>query len=177
MKTILVNDKEFTKFIDREEIEAAVTKIGSQIRSDLSGKNPLFIGILNGVFVFASDLLRKFEFDCEISFVKLSSYQGMKSAQKIREVIGLDKNLDRRTVVILEDIIDTGTTIAFAKKKFLEMGAEEVKVATLLFKPDSFKENYKIDYIGMQIPDKFIVGYGLDYDGYGRNYPDIYQLI
>ena len=177
MKTVKVHDKEFSEFINSEKIENAVSEIAEKINTDLKGKNPLFLVVLNGAFIFASDLLKKVTIPCEISFVKLSSYIGTKTTSVVRELIGLDEVLTGRTVVIIEDIIDTGITMGVTTEKLKKLEADEVYIATLLFKPDAFKMNYDIDYIGMKIPNDFIVGYGLDYNGHGRNLPDIYKII
>ncbi len=177
MKSIIVHNKEFAKFIESSQIEEAVDKIASRINSDLAGKNPLFLIVLNGAFMFAADLLKKITFPCQISFVKLSSYIGTSTTSAVRELIGLDEVLTGRTVVIVEDIIDTGITMGVTIEKLKKLEAAEVYIATLLFKPNAFRMNYEIDYIGMEIPNDFIVGYGLDYDQQGRNYPDIYKII
>ncbi len=177
MKKVKAYDKEFKIFINNEEIQKAVQNVADSIEKDMHDKNPLFLIILNGAFIFASDLIRRFEFDCEVSFVKLSSYSGTKSTSMVRELIGLDHNLRDRNVVIVEDIIDTGVTMEYTVHQLKSLGANEVKIATLLFKPGAFQKDYRIDYIGMKIPNDFIIGYGLDYDGYGRNYPDIYTII
>jgi hypoxanthine phosphoribosyltransferase len=177
MKTIKVHNKEFSKFIDASQIEKAVETIANQINTDLAGKNPLFLVVLNGAFMFAADLLKKITIPCQISFVKLSSYIGTSTTSVVRELIGLDEVLTGRAVVIIEDIIDTGITMGVTIEKLKKLEASEVRVATLLFKPDAFRMNYEIDYIGMEIPNDFIVGYGLDYDAHGRNYPDIYKII
>lgn len=177
MNSIRVHDKDFIKSIHSEQIEIAVNKIAEQINKDLEGKNPLFLIVLNGAFMFAADLLKKVNIPCQISFVKLSSYIGTRTTSAVRELIGLDEVLTNRTVVIVEDIIDTGITMGVTIDKLKKLEAAEVFIATLLFKPDSFRMNYDIDYIGLKIPNDFIVGYGLDYNGHGRNYPDIYKII
>jgi len=176
METIQVKDKKFGIFIPYARIQEVIDSMAVQLNRDLAGKNPLFVVVLNGAFVFAADIYRRLEFDSEISFVKLASYRGTQTTGVVRELIGLDSEVQGRTVVILEDIIDSGYTMAYALKKFREMGAREVLLAALLFKPDAFKENYKIDYLGMEIPNVFIVGFGLDYDGHGRHYKDIYKV-
>jgi len=177
MKSIIVHGREFIKFIEAPQIEEAVNKIANRINSDLAGKNPLFLVVLNGAFMFAADLLKKVTFPCQISFVKLSSYIGTSTTSAVRELIGLDEVLSGRTVVIVEDIIDTGITMGVTVEKLKKLEAKEVRIATLLFKPAAFRMNYEIDYIGIEIPNDFIVGYGLDYDQQGRNYPDIYKII
>ncbi|MBU2650369.1 MAG: hypoxanthine phosphoribosyltransferase [Bacteroidetes bacterium] len=176
METIQVKDKKFGIFIPYARIQEVIDSMAVRLNRDLAEKNPLFVVVLNGAFVFAADIYRRLEFDSEISFVKLASYRGTQTTGVVRELIGLDNDLQGRTVVILEDIIDSGYTMAYALKKFREMGATEVLIAALLFKPDAFKENYKIDYLGMEIPNDFIVGFGLDYDGHGRHYRDIYKV-
>ena len=177
MEKVKVRDKEFSLFLTAEEIDKAVEQVAEMINIDMQDRNPLFLCVLNGAFVFASDLLKKVEVDCEISFVKLSSYVGTKTTNTVRELIGLDHVLTDRTVVIIEDIIDTGVTMAYTLEKLRKLGASDVRIATLLFKPEAFKEDYPIDYVGIVIPNEFIVGYGLDYDGHGRNLPDIYKII
>jgi hypoxanthine phosphoribosyltransferase len=170
-------DKRFARSISAEKIDKAVQKIADRINTDLKGKNPLFLVILNGAFMFASDLFKKINIDCEVSFVKLSSYVGTQTTNTVRELIGLDRVLVGRTVVVVEDIIDTGITIAHTIPMLKNLEAEDVKIATLLFKPDAFKKDYKIDYVGMKIPNDFIIGYGLDYDGLARNLPEIFTLV
>ena len=137
---------------------------------------PVFIGILNGSFMFAADFIRKYPYNCHITFVKMASYNGTNSSGKIKHLVGLNEDLEGKTVIILEDIIDTGNTLSEIYDIFRDKKVKALKIATLFFKPDVFRKELPIDYIGMSIPDKFIVGYGLDYDGLGRNLPDIYQL-
>jgi hypoxanthine phosphoribosyltransferase len=177
MKTIVVKDKEFKLSIKAEVINEAVERIAIQLNHDLKGKNPIFLVVLNGAFIFAADLYRKIEIESEISFVKLASYSGTESTSSVKELIGLNEKLKGRTVVILEDIIDTGTTMQYLINKLKYLGVSEVLLAALLFKPTAFREDFRIDYLGMEIPNEFIVGYGLDYDGYGRNYADIYKIV
>lgn len=177
MDKVKVRDKEFSLFLTAADIDEGVAQVADMINKDMEGKDPLFLCVLNGAFIFASDLLKKITIDCEISFVKLSSYEGTKTTNTIRELIGLDQSIEGRTIIIIEDIVDTGLTMEYTRKKLRELGADEVRIATLLFKPEAFKQDYALDYVGIVIPNKFIVGYGLDYDGYGRNLPDIYQII
>lgn len=177
MKKIKVLDKEFGIYLSAEEIDKVVEKVASAINTDLKGKVPLFLVVLNGAFMFAADLLKKITLDNNISFVKLSSYTGTRSSQVVRELIGLNEVVKGRTVVILEDIIDTGLTMQRMLEILHQQEAAEVKIATLVFKPGSFSGDYSIDYVGLDIPNDFILGYGLDYDGYGRNLPDIYKII
>ncbi len=177
MEKVKVRDKEFSLFLTSENIDKAVEQVAEMINIDMEGKDPLFLCVLNGAFIFASDLLKKVEVDCEISFVKLSSYVGTQTTNTVRELIGLDQVLVNRTVVVIEDIIDTGITMDYTLEKLRKLGASDVRIATLLFKPEAFRKNYPIDYVGIVIPNEFIVGYGLDYDGHGRNLPDIYKII
>jgi hypoxanthine phosphoribosyltransferase len=177
MKYIKVKDKEFTPSISAEEINEAIERIASQLNRDLAGRNPLFLVVLNGAFIFAADLYRKITVESEISFVKLASYSGTTSTSAVKELIGLNERVKGRYVVILEDIIDTGTTMQFLMNKLRYLGVEDVKLVSLLFKPSAFRESFRIDYLGIEIPNEFIVGYGLDYDGFGRNYADIYKII
>ena len=177
MQTITVKDKIFSPFITAAEIDNAISKIAVSMNKDLAGKNPLFLIVLNGAFMFAADLVKKLNFPCELSFIKLASYSGTKSSEKVRELIGLNEDLTGRTIVVIEDIIDTGITLGDLMETVKSKNADEVKLAALLFKPKAFQKSYPIDYIGIEIPNDFIVGYGLDYDGYGRNYPDIYKIV
>jgi len=177
MKSIQIHDKHFVPFIDSDKIERYVEFLATQIAKDLDpGEVPIFIGILNGSFMFAADFVRKFPNDCHITFVKMASYEGVNSTGKIKHLVGINENLEGKTVIILEDIIDTGNTLAEIYEIFRDKNVKQLKIATLFFKPDVFRKELPIDYIGKSIEDKFIVGYGLDYDGLGRNLPDIYQL-
>jgi len=177
MKTIKVKDKEFKLSIKAEEINEAIERIAFQLNRDLIGKKPVFLVVLNGAFIFAADLYRKIEIESEISFVKLASYSGTESTSDVKELIGLNEKLRGRTVVILEDIIDSGTTMHYLVNKLNYLGVAEVLLVALLFKPSAFREDFRIDYLGMEIPNDFIIGYGLDYDGFGRNYRDIYKIV
>jgi hypoxanthine phosphoribosyltransferase len=174
---IKILDKEFSVFISATEIEAAVDKVAQRINTDLKGKNPLFIVILNGAFMFASDLMKKITLDCEVSFVKLSSYVGTSSSQNVKKLIGINEELHGRSIIIVEDIIDTGLTMEKLIADIQKLQPDDIRLATCLFKPNAFQKSYPIDYVGIEIPNDFIVGYGLDYDGYGRNYPEIYKIV
>lgn len=178
MKQVKIHDKTFELFLPYEKIRATVEKIADQINNDLAGKNPLFICILNGSFMFAAELFKRIDFvDSEISFVKLASYQGEKTTGKVKQLIGLNEKIEGRTVVILEDIVDSGITIDNIQDQLKKLKPEKVYIATLLLKPDALKKEVQLDYIGLEIPNDFIVGYGLDYDGHGRNLIDIYSVI
>ncbi len=170
---VTLHDKTFELTIPARDIDKVVEGIAEKMNNDLAGKKPLFLCVLNGSFMFASDLMKNITVaDSEISFVKLSSYQGTESNGKIKQLIGINENINGRTVVILEDIVDTGQ-----RPKVEELKAKEVFVATLFFKPEALTNEVKLDYVGMEIPNDFIVGRGLDYDGLGRNYPDLYTLV
>jgi len=176
MSIIKLHDKYFKQYISSDQINKSIDKLVEQVANDCKGEKPLFIGILNGSFMFVADFVRKYHQDCEVSFVKLASYQGTNSTGKIKQLVGVNEDLEGRTVVILEDIIDTGNTLQEIYEIFKDKKVKQLKIATLFFKPDVFKKELPIDYIGIPIPDKFIVGYGLDYDGLGRNLENIYQL-
>lgn len=178
MKRIKLWDKEFEISHPYEEIQAAIKKMAAQMKKDLEGKNPLFVCVLNGSFMFAADLMKELEMnDVEISFLKLASYEGTASTLEIKELIGVNENICGRSVIILEDIVDTGHTISNVMEQIAQKGAGDVKIATLLFKPDAMKVKIELDYVGLVIPNDFIVGYGLDYDRRGRNLKDIYTLV
>lgn len=178
MKRIKLWDKEFEISHPFEEIQIAIKNIADRMKKDLEGKNPLFVCVLNGSFMFAADLMKELEMnDVEISFLKLASYEGTASTLEIKELIGVNENITGRTVVILEDIVDTGHTIANVMAQIALKGAKEVKIATLLFKPEAMMSKIHLDYVGIEIPNDFIVGYGLDYDRRGRNLKDIYTLV
>lgn len=173
---VKVKDKEFTICITAGEICQKVAEIAERINHDYDGKNPLLLGILNGSFIFASDLIRKLSIPCEISFVKFSSYSGTATSGKVKELIGLNEEIRDRHVLVIEDIVDTGLTLEKLLESLEQMGPASLKIACLCFKPGSFRKTFRIDYAGMNIPDDFVVGYGLDYEGFGRNLPEIYKL-
>lgn len=176
METIKILDKEFVTSIPSEKIQASIQRIANQMNIDLKGKEPIFIAVLNGAFIFASDLFKKIKIDCQISFLKIASYQGTNSTGSVKDLIGLDEEITGRTIVIIEDIVDSGHTLEYIMQILEKHKPAEIKICTLLFKPNAYKKNIRIDYIGIEIPNDFIVGYGLDYNGYGRNTNDIYVL-
>ncbi len=176
MKRLKIHDKVFEPYISAEAIDQAISRIATQIHQRYIGKKPIFIGVLNGCFFFAADLLKKIDFDCEISFVKVASYQGTQSTGNVRQLLGLDQSIKDRHVIILEDIVDTGNTIESVTEIIQTMGAKSVAVATLLFKPEVYSKDLEIDYIALEIKPDFVVGYGLDYDGFGRNINELYVL-
>ena len=173
---IHLHDKSFVPFITSDEIEFAISNLAKQMDDDFFDETPIFIGVLNGSFMVMADLMKHYRGMCEVSFVKVSSYQGTESTNSVKQLIGLNENLEGRTVVIVEDIIDTGNTLEELKNIFKDKNLKHLKIAALFFKPEAYKKDIKIDYVGIRIPSKFIVGYGLDYDGLGRNLPDVYQL-
>ena len=177
MEIIKVLDKEFKLYIKQEEIETVIKDIANQINVEYKDKNPLLLVMLNGAFMFASQLFKELTIDCETSFVKYASYDGTQSTCEVKELIGLNSSLEGRDVIIIEDIIDSGFTMKCLIQKLEAMKVSSVKIATMLFKPNAFKFDYKIDYIGMNIGNEFIVGYGLDYNEHGRNYGSIYKVI
>ncbi|PKP08242.1 MAG: hypoxanthine phosphoribosyltransferase [Bacteroidetes bacterium HGW-Bacteroidetes-4] len=177
MKEIQVLDKKFKVSIPSNEIEQAIKKMAQQISEDLAGKNVLFLGILNGCFMFAGDLFKSIDLECQITFLKLASYQGTSSSGNVKRLIGINEDMEGKTVVILEDIIDTGNTLESIIKQLKGYEPAEIKIATLLFKPEAYQGDISVDYVGFEIPNSFIIGYGLDYDGYGRNLSDIYTIV
>ncbi|HZX62565.1 MAG TPA: hypoxanthine phosphoribosyltransferase, partial [Bacteroidales bacterium] len=168
MAIIKVKDKDFEISIDASVIAAAVKRMAIEINRDYEGKHPLFLAILNGSFVFAADLIRKITIPCEISFVKLASYSGTASTEDVKELIGLNEEITGRHLVIVEDIVDTGITLEKLLKDIEKFEPASVRLACLTFKEKAFKKSFRIDYLGITIPNEFVVGYGLDYDGYGR---------
>lgn len=177
MDTIQIKDKLFTVSIKEQDIQKEVMRVASEINRDLAGKEPLFLSVLNGSFMFTSDLMKYITIPCEVSFVKLASYQGISSTGSIKEVIGINEDITGRTIVIVEDIVDTGLTMQRLLETLGTRAPKEIHIASLLVKPDKMKVKLNIAYVAMEIPNDFIVGYGLDYDGFGRNYPDIYTVV
>lgn len=176
MPTIQLHDKKFEIYLSEEEIQNKIKEIADQLNNDYKEKRPLFIAILNGSFMFAADLFKYLAIDAEICFIKLASYRGMKSSGHVITAIGLDVDLFDRDVVILEDIVDTGKTLNEFLPKLDHQQPKSLKIAALLHKPEATQYPLQIDYVGFNIPNKFVVGYGLDYDGLGRNFKEIYQL-
>lgn len=177
MSIVKVKDKTFKTFIPEEEIQQRIKDVAEKINKDMAGKTPLFLAVLNGSFVFAADLMRYITIPCEISFVKLASYQGTISTGEIKEVIGINEDLEGRTVIILEDIVDTGFTMKRMLETLGTRGPESLHICTLLLKPGKLQVPLNIEYAAIEIPNDFIVGYGLDYDQQGRNLRDIYTLV
>ena len=178
MKRVKIHDKEFELFIPHEKIQAVVQQMADKMNEELPGKDPLFVCILNGSFMFAAELFKRIDFvESEISFVKLASYSGSQTTGKVKQLIGFNEEIKGRTVVVLEDIVDTGITINNIQDQLNKMEPKEVLIATLLLKPDALQKKVDLKYVGMEIPNDFIVGYGLDYDGHGRNLLDIYSIV
>jgi hypoxanthine phosphoribosyltransferase len=177
MPVVKVHDKSFDTYLSEETIQNRIKEMAAVINKDYAGKRPFFIAILNGSFMFASDLFKQLNIDAEICFIKLASYKGLKSSGNVVTSIGLDDDLYGKDVVIVEDIVDTGKTLHNFLPRLLHQQPRSLKIATLLHKSAATQFHLTLDYIGFDIPDKFVVGYGLDYDGLGRNFKEIYQLV
>ena len=177
MDTIQIKDNRFRTFITENEILKQVARVADEINRDLADENPLFVSVLNGSFMFTSDLMKHLNMPCELSFVKLASYEGTSSTGKVKELVGLNNDITGRTVVIVEDIVDTGFTMERLIETLRQRNPKDIRIATLLVKPDKLQVKLDIHYVAMNIPNDFIVGYGLDYDGLGRNYRDIYTVV
>ncbi len=173
---IKLHDKYFKPFISAQQIDEALQRMANEIAEDVGDEIPVFVGILNGSFMLTSDFVKKYPNTCEVTFIKLASYEGLKSSEDIQRLIGLTQDLTGRTVIILEDIIDSGKTLAEVHRIFKNEKVKSLKIATLFYKPEAYKKDFKLHYVGIEIPDKFIVGYGLDYDGLGRNLTEVYQI-
>ena len=175
--TIQVKDKRFAVSISEAEIREEVKRVADEINRDYAGQNPIFLAVLNGSFIFAADLLREVTLPCEISFVRLASYQGVSTTGEIREIMGLSTDITGRPVIIVEDIVDTGLTMAHMLETLKPHNPSSIDICTLLLKPGKLQVDLDVRYCCKRIPDDFVVGYGLDYDGFGRNTKDIYTLI
>jgi adenylate kinase len=173
---IKLHDNYFKPFISAQQIDEAISRMVEEIASDVGDEIPVFVGILNGSFMLVSDFVKKYPKPCEVTFIKLASYEGLKSSDDIQRLIGLTQDLTGRTVVILEDIIDSGKTLHEVHRIFKNEKVKALKIATLFFKPEAYDKDFKLHYVGIEIPNKFIVGYGLDYDGLGRDLPEVYQI-
>ena len=173
---IRLHDKNFVPFISAQELDFAIQNMAKQIEDDFADDTPIFVGVLNGAFMVVSDFMKHYKAPCEVSFIKMASYEGTTSTNEVKQLIGLNQDLTGRTVIVIEDIVDTGNTIEELKELFKKQNVKHFKIATLFFKPEAYKKDIKLDYVGIRIPNKFIVGFGLDYDGLGRNLPEVYQL-
>lgn len=174
---ITVGDKKFVKYISQKEIEAAIDRVAEKVNKEYENDIPLIIFVLNGSIIFGADLLKRLTIQCNISCIRVKSYEGMSSTANVRSVIGIEEKVEGRRILIVDDIIDTGNTYEYLVNMFTEMKAKDVKLAALTYKPESYKKPYPLDFVGMEIPNKFIVGYGMDYNELGRNLPDIYQVV
>jgi len=177
MKEIHILDKKFREYLTEKVIKQRIEELAIQINNELSGKEVVFLGILNGAFLFAADLFRLIDFPARISFIKLASYQGTSSQGLIKELIGWNEDIKGKTIVVVEDIVDTGNTLERIVDELAIRKAAEIKIAALLYKPEAYTKNIPLDYVGFEIPNDFVVGYGLDYDGFGRNHSSVYTLI
>lgn len=176
MQRVILKDKTFVPYITSDKISSSVKQLAQKINADLVNDMPLFLVVLNGSFMFAADLLKEVTIPCEISFIKLASYHGTSSSGTVTEMIGLTEEIKGRTVVVVEDIVDTGITLEKLVTLLTKKEVKQIKVASFLLKPDAYKKDITVDYVGMEIPNDFVVGYGLDYDGLGRNMKEIYVL-
>ena len=177
MDTIEIHDKKFRVCTTAAQIDEAVSRVAQQINEDLKDTDtPIFLSVLNGSFMFTADLMRKITVKSDVVFIKLSSYEGTSSSGNVKQIMGLTKSVEGRTVIVVEDIVETGNTIEEMYRILKEAGAADIKICTLLLKPDAYRKDIKIDYVALQIPNDFIVGYGLDYNQLGRQYKDIYVL-
>ena len=175
-EVITIKDKQFDLFIEEEVIEQGIKRVAERMNVELAGKNPIFLAVLNGAFMFAGELMKEVSIPSEITFVRLASYQGTTTTNRVQEVLGLNESIRGRNVVIVEDIVDSGNTMVSLLQHLAKHEPEEVKIATLLFKPAALKQKLHLDYVALEIPNDFIAGYGLDYDGYGSNLKDIYKV-
>jgi hypoxanthine phosphoribosyltransferase len=177
MEMIRVHDKVFKEYLAADLIQQRVCELAIQINADYANKKPLFLAILNGSFMFAADLFKQIKLDAEISFIKIASYQGMRSSGQVMTAIGMDQDLHGREVIVVEDIVDTGKTLHHFLPSLRQLEPASIRIATFLHKPEATNFSVPLDYVGFSIPNKFVVGYGLDYDGLGRNFGALYQLV
>jgi hypoxanthine phosphoribosyltransferase len=176
-RTITIHDCDFSTYMYEEEIIARVHMLAEQLDKDYEGKNPLFLAVLNGSFMFTADLMKRINIPCEISFIRMSSYQDMHSTGHVKEVLGLKEDIEGRDVVIIEDIVDTGHTVNALLNQLREKNPASLEIATLLMKPECLQHQLDVKYVAKSIPNDFVVGYGLDYNGLGRNLRDIYKIV
>jgi hypoxanthine phosphoribosyltransferase len=171
-----VFDKEFTLFISSEAIQNRINTLADELSANYAGKDPLFIVLLNGAFMFAADLIKNISLPCQVCFIKISSYQGMHSTGSVKQILGMEDDIENRHIIILDDIVDTGLTMKSVMQELVLKNPASIEVATLLLKPETFGNQFDLTYVGFTIPNDFVVGYGLDYNGYGRNLKDIYHF-
>ncbi len=174
---VVLDDLTFELIIHSEKIELRLAELAKEINAKFSNANPLFLSVLNGSFIFAADLLRQLDFACEIEFVKVSSYAGTQSTGEVKQVLGLSKSIENRTVIILEDIIDSGLTMDFLLRDLARFKPKQIEICALLLKPEALQVKLPVNYIGFEVANDFLVGYGLDYNGLGRNLPHIYKAV
>jgi hypoxanthine phosphoribosyltransferase len=177
MKEIRILDKKFRELITEKALQDRIKELACQVNNDLAGKEVIFLGILNGAFIFAADLFRQIDLQTRISFLKLASYEGTNSSGSIKELIGLNEDIKNKTIVILEDIVDSGNTLELVVNELITREVSEVLIVVMLFKSGAYKKDIPLDYVGFEIPNDFVVGYGLDYNGYGRNLSSVYTLV
>lgn len=177
MEKIQIKDLAFKIHISEQEINQRITNLAAQMNVELAEARPVFIAVLNGSFIFAADLIRQLDFPCEIQFIKVASYHGMQSSGKVQELIGLNISIEGRLVIILEDIIDSGLTMDYLVKELAKAKPAQIKICSLLLKPKALKVPLEVHFTGFEVGNEFLVGYGLDYDGFGRNLPHIYQAV
>jgi hypoxanthine phosphoribosyltransferase len=176
MKEIQVLDKKFKEFISEKEISARIDELAEKINIDFAGEEVVFLGILNGAFLFAAELFKRVDLKAKISFVKLASYEGTKSSGTVKELIGWNEDIKNKCIIVIEDIVDTGNTLERIVDELVIRKVSGIKIAALLVKPEAYTKDIPLDYVGFKIPNAFVIGFGLDYDGYGRNLPSIYIL-
>ncbi len=176
-EAITIKDKRFKPYMPAGELKSIIEGLGKRISEDYKGKNPIFVIVLNGAFMFGADLMKAVDLPCRVSLIKVSSYHGTESTQCVNQLIGLQEDIENEDVIIVEDIVDTGVTMEYLLSLLHGKKPKSIAVCSLLFKPGKFTKNFKIDYVGKSIPNDFVVGYGFDYDGYGRNLPDIYSIV
>lgn len=176
MKKIQVKDLSFDLYISRSELNARLKELGEDISHDFQGEELVLLGVLNGAFIFMADLAREINLQVSCEFLKISSYSGTKTTGEVKSILGLSIDLKGKNVLVVEDIVDTGISMNYLISELSKHNPKRLAIATLLFKKEAFRFNYGLDYVGFEIPNKFVVGFGLDYDGFGRNLPDLYQL-
>ena len=176
MSRVRLHDKEFEPYISERDVAAAIDKVAAELNRDFADKRPVLIGVLNGAFFFAAELVKRLTIECEVTFVKVASYHGTRSSGKVSELIGLNERIDGRHVIVLEDIVDSGSTVRHIMDALRDHHPASVRIAALLFKPEAYKQEIPIDHVALEIPNAFVVGSGLDHDGLGRNLPGIYTI-
>ncbi|HEX2616521.1 MAG TPA: hypoxanthine phosphoribosyltransferase [Flavobacteriales bacterium] len=177
MSRIVLHNEAFEPFIPEAELSEAIAHVAADIARDYKGRCPLFVGVLNGSFFFAAELMKRMPIECEITFVKVASYHGTTSTGTVTQLIGLNEKVEGRHVVVVEDIVDTGNTVEHILDALRQQHPASIAIATLLFKPEAYKKDIPIDHVAVRIPNAFVVGSGLDHDGLGRNLPGIYQIV